>query len=99
MSQRRSVKHIVVGLGATLLLTTGAVVGTAPAARTTAALTAARATACIQTAVGSHAGMVTKLEAETKRGQHRCDVKIVDDMGKKYTVQIDVMTNQVVKTK
>jgi uncharacterized membrane protein YkoI len=43
--------------------------------------------------------MVTKLEAETKRGQHLCDVKIVDDTGKKYTVQIDVTTNQVVKTK
>jgi hypothetical protein len=57
-----------VGLFAMLLLTTGGMVVTAQAARTTEALTAAQATACIQTAVAERAGMVTKVEVEEKRG-------------------------------
>ena len=66
-----------VGLFTLLLTTSGGLVGTAQAARSTKGLTAAQATACIQTAVGAQAGMVTKVEVEEKkgtsavRGQHR----------------------------
>jgi uncharacterized membrane protein YkoI len=82
-----------------LLLTTGGLVVTAQAARTTKALTAAQATACIQTAVAERAGMVTKVEVAEKRGQRLCEVGIVDDSGKKYTLEIDANTHQLVKTK
>ena len=87
-----------VGLFAMLLLTTGGLVVTAQAARTTKALTAAQATACIQTAVAERAGMVTKVEVAEKRGQRLCEVSIVDDSGKKYTLEIDANTHQLVKT-
>jgi hypothetical protein len=70
-----------------LLLTIGGLVVTAQAARTTKALTAAQATACIQTAVAERTGMVTKVEVAEKRGQRLCEVSIVDDSGKKYTLR------------
>jgi uncharacterized membrane protein YkoI len=63
------------------------------------ALTAAQATACIQTAVAERTGMVTKVEVAEKRGQRLCEVSIVDDSGKKYTLEIDANTHQLVKIK
>jgi uncharacterized membrane protein YkoI len=87
-----------VGLFAMLLITSGGMVETAQAARTTKGLTAAQATACIQTAVGAQAGMVTKVEVEEKKGHRLCEVSIVDDSGKKHKLDVDANTNQVVKT-
>jgi hypothetical protein len=68
MRQLPCTTALLVGLFAMLLLTTGGMVVTAQAARATKALTAARATACIQTAVAAQAGVVTKVEVEDKGG-------------------------------
>jgi Peptidase propeptide and YPEB domain len=99
MRQLPCTTAMLAGLFAMLLLTTAGVVVTAQAARTTKALTAAQATACIQTAVAAQAGMVTKVEVEDKGGRRLCEVGIVDDSGKKHKLQIDANTNQVVKTR
>ena len=82
-----------------LVLIMGGIVTTAQAARTTASLTAAQATACIQAAVTAHPGMITKVEAESKGDQQFCEVRIVDVQGKKFKMQIDANTNQVMQTK
>jgi uncharacterized membrane protein YkoI len=86
-----------VGLFTMLLITSGGLVVTAQAARTPKGLTAAQATACIQTAVGAQAGMVTKVEVEEKKGHRLCEVNIVDDSGKKHKLDVDANTNQVMK--
>jgi hypothetical protein len=87
------------GLFATLLFTVGGLVVAAHAARTTPGLTATQTTTCIQTATAAQSGMVTKVEVEEKSGQRLCEVGLVDTNGKKHRVQVDVSTNQVVKTK
>jgi len=86
-------------LFAALLLVAGATVSTAYAARTTPALTADQATACIQAATTAQAGKVTKVEVEQKGGQQLCEVGMVDNSGKKHKLQIDTNTHQVVKAK
>jgi hypothetical protein len=91
--------HRVLRLFAVLLLTVGTTVGAAYAARTTPALTADQATACIQAATTAQAGMVTKVEVEEKQGQRLCEVRIVDNSGKKHRLQVDANTHQVVKAK
>jgi uncharacterized membrane protein YkoI len=87
------------GLFATLLFTVGGLAVAAHAARTTPGLTATQATTCIQTATAAQSGMVIKVEVEEKSGQRLCEVGLVDTNGKKHRVQVDVSTNQVVKTK
>ena len=44
-------------------------------------------------------GLVKEVEAEYERGQWICEVKLVDEAGKRHTLHVDVATNQVVKTK
>lgn len=99
MRHRQDTKAMLAGIVATVLLTTGGLVIGAHAARPTSALTANQASACIQTAVAAQAGMVTKVEVGEKKGQRLCEVRIVDEAGKKHKLQIDVNTNQVVKAK
>lgn len=99
MRHLHGITRTLIGLFATLLFTTGGLVVTAHAARTTPALTADQATTCIQTATAAQAGMVTKVEGEDKRGQRLCEVSLVDNAGKKHTLQVDVNTHQVVKAK
>jgi hypothetical protein len=84
---------------AALLFTVGATVGAAYAAWRTPGLTANQATACIQAATTAQAGMITKVEVEERRGQRLCEVRIVDNSGKKYQLQVDANTGQVVKAK
>jgi ABC-type transport system involved in Fe-S cluster assembly fused permease/ATPase subunit len=69
------------------------------AGQITSALTADQAIACIRTAVSAQAGMVKEVEAEDEGGQRLCEVKIVDDTGKRYELHVDVTTNQVVKAR
>jgi len=88
-----------IGLCAVLLLTTGGMIGAVQADGTTSPLTADQAIACIQAAVSAQAGWVKEVEVEDEVGQQPCEVKLVDATGKRYTLHVDVTTNQVVKIK
>lgn len=88
-----------VGLYALLLLTTGGMMVVAHADTTTQALAADHVIACIRTAVSVQPGLVKEVEAEYERGQWLCEVKLVDEAGKRHTLHVDVATNQVVKAK
>jgi ABC-type tungstate transport system substrate-binding protein len=98
MKPRRCAKNLLVGLVATLLLSTGGGVGVARAAQTSPALTADHVIACIRTAVAAQAGAIEKVEVKYRRGQWLCEVELVDEAGQEYELRIDVATYQVVKT-
>jgi hypothetical protein len=83
----------------TVLLTGGARAMAAPTAPSASALTAEEAIACIRTAVAAQAGWVKEVEGDEEKGQRRCEVKIVDETGKRHKLHVDVQTNQVVKAK
>jgi hypothetical protein len=99
MKHLSGTQDMLAGLCALLLVITGGLVVTAQAASTANALTAEQVSTCVQTAVASQAGMVTKVEVEHTKGQRLCEVSIIDTKGKKHTLQVDVSANQVVKTK
>lgn len=88
-----------VGLCALLLLTAGGMMVVAHADKNTEALAADHVMACIRTAVAAQPGLVKEVEAEYERGQWLCEVKLVDEAGKRHTLHVDVATNQVVKAK
>jgi hypothetical protein len=88
-----------VGLCALLLLTGWGMVVVAHAERNTEALAADHVIACIRTAVTAQAGLVKEVEVEYERGQWLCEVKLVDDAGKRHKLRVDVATNQVLKAK
>ena len=98
MRHLQRIKAVLAGLGATLLLTTGGMVGVVHADRTSPALTAEHVIACIRTATATHVGSIKEVEVKLKRGQWLCEVDIVDDAGQQYELQVDVATYQVVKT-
>jgi hypothetical protein len=87
------------GLVAVLLLSAGSTLVTAHARETPNALAADHVMACIQTAVAVQAGLVKEVEVEYEGGQWLCEVKLVDERGKRHKLYVDVATNQVVKTK
>jgi hypothetical protein len=82
-----------------MLLITGGLVAAAHADTTTSGLAADHVIACIKTAVAAQAGLVKDVEVEYERGQWLCEVKLVDDAGKRHTLHVDVATNEVVKAK
>jgi hypothetical protein len=88
-----------VGLFAILLLTVGSMIGVAHGNKYTEALAADHVIACIQTAVAAQPGLVNEVEAEYERGQWLCEVKLVDEAGKRHKLHVDVTTNQVVNPK
>ena len=90
---------LLAGLVVTLLFTGGARVVAAPPGQSASALTAEEAIACIRTAVAAQAGFVKEVEGDDKKGKRLCEVKIVDETGKRHKLQVDVQTNQVVKAK
>jgi hypothetical protein len=89
---------LLAGLVVTLLLTGGHALA-APPDQPTSALTVDEAIACIRTAVAAQAGWVKEVEGDDEKGKRFCEVKIVDETGKRHKLLIDVQTNQVVKTK
>jgi uncharacterized membrane protein YkoI len=91
-------KAMLIGVLGTWLLTMGSSPTTAQTA-SPEALTPMQAMACIQTAAGAQSGLITKVEANKKGEQLLCEVKIVDQEGKKYDVNIDVTTKEVIKAK
>jgi len=99
MTQLHGTKAMLAGLCATVLLTIGGMVVAAHSAQTTPALAADHVIACIRTAVAAQAGLVKEVEVEYEGGQWLCEVKLVDESGKRYKLHVDVTTNQVVKAK
>ena len=99
MRHRQGANIMRAALLATLLLTAGGMVALAHADKTTPALAADHVIACIRTAVAAQAGLVKEVEAEYEGQQWLCEVKLIDETGKRHTLHVDVATNQVVKTK
>ena len=89
---------LLVGLVVTLFLTGGHALA-APPGQLTSVLTADEAIACIRTAVAAQAGLVKEVEGDDEKGKRLCEVKIVDETGKRHKLHVDVQTNQVVKAK
>ena len=92
-------RDLLAGLVITLLCTAGVPAVAAAASSPREALTVDEAIACIRTAVAAQAGWVKEVEGDDDGGKRLCEVKIVDEAGKRHTVHVDVQTNQVVKTK
>jgi uncharacterized membrane protein YkoI len=92
-------KAMRIGLYAILLLTAGGMMVVAHANKNTQALAADHVIACIRTAVAVQPGSVKEVEAEYERGQWLCEVKLVDEAGKRHKLHVDVATNQVIKAK
>jgi hypothetical protein len=88
-----------IGLYALLLLTAGGMMVVAHADKNTQALTADHVIACIRTAVSVQPGLVREVETEYERGKWLCEVKLVDEAGKRHKLHVDVATNQVVESK
>jgi hypothetical protein len=98
MKQRHRVATMIAALCTTLLLSVGSF-GVAHANRTTKALAADHVIACIKTAVAAQAGLVREVEVEYEEARWLCEVKLVDEAGKRHKLHVDVATNQVVKAK
>jgi len=99
MRTRQGANIMQAGLLAMLVLTVGGLAGVVHANRTTAGITADQVTACMKTAVAAQPGLVKEVEVEYEGQQWLCEVKLVDDAGKRHTLHVDVATNQVVKAK
>ena len=98
MTHRRRTNARLAGLCATLLLAAGSPL-VAHADKTTPGLAADHVIACIKTAVAAQAGLVKEVEVEYEGTQWLCEVKLVDETGKRHKLHVDVATNQVVKAK
>ena len=99
MRRYRYATALLAGCVITLLCTGRGLAVAAPASPPREALTVDEAIACIRTAVAAQAGWVKEVEGDDDGGKRLCEVKIVDEAGKRHTVHVDVQTNQVVKTK
>jgi uncharacterized membrane protein YkoI len=82
-----------------LVLTGGAFATATAQGQPKESLTADEAIACIQTAVAAQAGFIREVEADDDRGKRLCEVKIVDQTGKRHKLHVDVQTMQVIKTR
>jgi hypothetical protein len=98
MHQQYRTKIILAGVCATWLLTVGSLGGTAHANRAKPALAADHVIACIRTASAAQTGLIREVDVKYKRGQWLCEVNMVDDVGQKYELTVDVTANQVIKT-
>jgi hypothetical protein len=87
------------GLLAAILITAGSMMAGAHTDEPPKALAADHIIACIQAAVAAQAGLVKEVEVEYEGARWLCEVKLVDETGKRHKLHIDVATNQVVKTK
>jgi len=99
MRHLRSASNMLVGLLAVLLFTVGSMIAAAHPSETSKALAADHVIACIRTAVAAQAGLVKEVEGDDEKGKRLCEVKIVDETGKRHKLHVDVQTNQVVKAK
>jgi hypothetical protein len=99
MKHLRRARNISMGLFVVLLLTEGGMATAVHAGKTSEALAADHVIACIRTAVAAQPGLVREVEVEYEGTQWLCEVKLVDEMGKRHKLHVDVATNQVVKTR
>jgi hypothetical protein len=99
MKRQLCATDLLAGLVVTLLLIGGGHAMAASTGLSRSALTTDEAIACIRTVAAAQAGLVKGVEGEDKQGQRLCEVKIVDETGKRHTLQVDVQTQQVVKAK
>ena len=99
MRRQLCTTDLLAGLVVTLLLIGGGHAMAASTGPSRSALTTDEAIACIRTAAAAQAGLFKGVEGEDKKGQRLCEVKIVDEAGKRHTLQVDVQTQQVVKAK
>ncbi len=90
---------IVLAVLCVMLLLTAGSIGVAHAEKHPRALAADHVIACIKTAVAAQAGLVKEVEIEYEGTQWLCEVKLVDEAGKRHKLHVDVATNQVVKAK
>lgn len=95
MRLQRYAGALLAGLVLTLPITGAGAASTPPRE----ALTAEEAIACIRTAVAAQAGFVREVEGDDEGGKRVCEVKLVDEAGKRHKLHIDVQTNQVIKGK
>jgi hypothetical protein len=98
MRSHQRATDLFIGLVVTLFLTREHALAATPS-QSTSALTADEAIACIRTAVAAQAGLVKEVEGDDEKGKRLCEVKIVDETGKRHKLHVDVQTNQVVKAK
>lgn len=97
MKQRHGTTTLA-GICLALLLTVGSL-AVAHADRSTPGLAADQVIACIKTAVATQAGSVKEVEVEYEGARWLCEVKLVDEAGKRHRLEVDVATNQVVKSR
>jgi hypothetical protein len=95
----RRARNMLVGFLTTLLLTAGGLVVVGHAHKAPEALSADHVIACIKTAVAAQAGLIKEVDVEYEGTQWLCEVKLVDEAGKRHKLHVDVATNQVVKAK
>jgi uncharacterized membrane protein YkoI len=91
--------NLLVGLALTLLCSGGGQAIAASSSQPEEALTADEAIACIQTVMKAQAGFVREVEGDEEDGKRVCEVKIVDEAGKRHKFHVDVQANQIVKSK
>jgi uncharacterized membrane protein YkoI len=99
MRQVPRTRAMLVGFFVTVWLLASGLVVAAQAARSTPALTAAQATACIQAAVAAQPGTLKNLDVKDTGGTRLCRVTILADDGKTHHLQVDATTNRVVSAK
>jgi hypothetical protein len=98
MKQLHGIARKLAGI-CTILLLTGGSWGVAQADKTARGLAADHVIACIKTAVEAQAGLVNEVEVEYEGARWLCEVKVVDQAGKRHKLHVDVATNQIVEPK
>jgi len=91
--------NLLASLALTLLCSGGGQAMAASSNQPAEALTADEAIACIQTVMKAQAGFIKEVEGDDENGKRVCEVKIVDEAGKRHTFHVDVQANQIVNNK
>jgi uncharacterized membrane protein YkoI len=91
--------NLLAGLALTLLCSGGGQAMAASSNQPDEALTADEVMACIQTVMKEQTGFIREVEGDDENGKRVCEVKIVDEAGKRHTFHVDVQANQIVKSK
>jgi uncharacterized membrane protein YkoI len=98
MQLRLYATNLLAGLALTLLCSGGQAIA-ASSNQPTEALTSDEAIACIQTVMKTQAGVIREVEGDEEDGKRVCEVKIVDEAGKRHKFHVDVQANEIMKSK
>jgi hypothetical protein len=99
MQKMPTATHLLAALVITGLLAGGVCTMATAQGQPKEALTADEAITCIRTAMAAQPGFIKEVEGDEDGGKRLCEVKIVDEAGKRHKLHIDLQTNQVVKTR